>query len=411
MHKNYLKLQLRRAFKIYPEILSVTLLTVISIALVCVVMLMTSMQSENRKKVSIGVVGNTEDPYISVGIEAIKNYDSSQYYLEVKELEEEAAIMALKNREISGYIYIPDGYIRNIYRGNNTPAKYVVLNSPEGFGSIISREVTKIASYVVTESQAGMYSMQSISDDFECKDRRKNVNKLMLSYVNVILSRNEIFETEELGLYDSLSTGGYYICGMLMLFMLLWGISCSKLFTHRKLSLSRMLYASGIDIPKQILCEYIPFLAICVLTLLLFAIPVGGILSFNDFGIRELVGGNVIGCMLFVIKILPAIILITMMQTAVYELISSNIGAVLAQFIISVGLGYICGCFYPNYFFPDIVQKIAYCLPTGIGFAYIREAMVSDFKFVTIIMNVLYVVVFASITVTLRKHRIEGDAK
>lgn len=411
MQKNYLKLQLKRTFIIYPEIFLMTLITIAAIFLVCTVMMVTNLNDEDKRMVSIGVVGNTDDPYISVGIETIKNYDSSQFYLEVEEFDEEEAREALKNREISGYIYIPDGYIRSIFRGNNIPAKYITLNTPEGFGTIISKEVSQMASYVVTESQAGMYSMQSVSDDFGCADKGKNVDKLMLAYVNIILSRSELYDVQELGIYDSLSTGGYYICGMLLLFMLLWGISCSKLFSSRKLSLSAVLRAVGISTERQLLCEYIPFLIVTVVTLLLLAIPVGGLISANDFGIRELSGEGIAGSMIFIIKLIPVIMMITMMQTALYELIPGNVGSVLAQFLLTIGMGYLSGCFYPNYFFPDIVQKVAHFLPTGIGFAYIRETMLSELSLVTFFMTALYIILFALITIYARKRRIEGDAR
>lgn len=411
MKNNYLKLQFKRAFIIYPEILFVTLITIASIFLVCAVMIVTSLSDENKKMVSIGVVGNTDDPYISIGIEAIKNYDSSQFYLEVEEFDEKDAIKALKNREISGYIHIPDGYIRSIFRGNNIPAKYVMLNTPEGFGTIVSKEVSQMASYVVTESQAGMYSMQSLSDDFGCADKGKNVDKLMLSYVNIILSRSELYDLHELGIYDSLSTGGYYICSILLLLMLLWGISCSKLFFSRKLSLSAMLRAFGISTKQQLLCEYIPFLSVSIITLLLLAIPIGGLLSINDFGIRELSGEGIASSMFFIIKLIPVIMMITMMQTALYELIPGNIGSVLAQFLLSIGMGYLSGCFYPNYFFPELVQKVVHLLPTGIGFAYIGETMLSELSLGTFLITVLYIILFASITLYARKRRIEGDAR
>lgn len=409
MHRTYLRLQQKRAFKIYPEIFLVTLISVLAIVVTLVSMLVTNMQSDDKKKVSIGIVGNTDDPYISVGVEAIKNYDSSRFYLEVLQFNEKEAREALQKREISGYLYIPDGYVKNIFKGKNNPAKYITPKTPDGFGSIVAGEVADIASYVVTESQAGMYSMQRVSDDFDLPGKSKNFNKLMLSYVNVILARSDVVDVEELGLLDELSTGGYYIAGMIIFLLLLWGISCSKLFNSRKLSLSSVLKASNMQVERQIFCEYLSFLTITVLTMLLFAVLSGIVISFNNFGIRELSGEGLMSSILFVVRILPAVMLVTIMQSFVYEIIPGETGSVLALFLISVGLGYLSGCFYPNYFFPDTVEKIAAILPVGVGFKYVREALIYDISPGTFLMTLIYIAVFSVLTVYIRKRRIEGD--
>ena len=348
MGKSYLSLQLKRVFKIYPTILIVTIITVLSIAMVCGVIVVSDNQGESKKKISVGIVGNIEDTYLDIGIYALENLDSSRFYIDVVQMEEQQAIEALKSKEINGYLHVPDGYIDSVYRGDNLSAKYVTLNSPEGFGTILSGEIAEIVSHIVIESQIGMYSMQSVANEYYEDNLWPKVDSLMMKYIDILLQRHNLFAITELGIADSLSFGGYYICGLLLFFMLLWGISVNKIFSSKSLALSKLLHSSGMTVKKQVVCEYLAYLFVTVITLFIFALMFGGVVYHSDYGIPELKGINVFTCIMFIVKILPVIIMITLMQTAVYEVISGNVAAVLAQFILAVGLGYVSGCFFAS---------------------------------------------------------------
>lgn len=388
MKKKYFNLQLKRVLRLYPTILLVTLLTVISIAVACVVMLQTNSSGDKQKKMTVGVVGNMNDSYLNIGLKALQNMDSSGFYIDWIELSEDEAVKALKKREISGYVYIPENYIENVFNGKNIPAKYVTLNTPEGFGSIVSAEIAETLSGIVIESQIGIYSMQDLSIDYRLGKYSQNTDKLMLEYLDFILDRNDIYKVEMLGIADSLSFGGYYVCGLLLLFMLLWGISCNKIFTSKNNEYSRLLNISGISPCHQVLCEYGAYLVITMSTLCLFAAGFGIILSNAEINIPELKAVGFFDCIMFIFRILPVIMMITLMQSAVYELISNTVAALLMQFVLTIFMGYISGCFYPNYFFPEVLQNISAVLPVGAGFSYIRKSLtglpsVADFLLVS----------------------------
>jgi len=101
--------------------------------------------------------------------------------------------------------------------------------------------------------------------------------------------------------------------------------------------------------------------------------------------------------------------MLTLMHTIFYEMVSGTVNAIVLQFIVAAVLAYISGCFYPNTFFPETIQSFAAILPSGVGFSYIRKSMtgmsvISDLGLITI-----YSMAFATISLFLRKHRMEGD--
>lgn len=411
MEKRYFKLQLKSIFKIFPTILLITVLTFGAIGSVAVLALKNSIASQEQQVLTYGIIGNNDDLFLDIGLQVIQNTEDMNIFVKLEEMDEKTAVEKLKKGRISGYLQVPPNYVENIYSGENTPAKYVALNSPTGFGSIIADEVVIMVSNLITESQNGMYSMQSIARKYNRKNFWDNVDKLMLTYVDEIMDRHKMYEIKSLGFKENMSTGGYYICGILVLFMLLFGISASRIFSMKNSSYGRLLKMSGMKAHKQVLCEYFAYLVVTVITLLLFAVIFGIILEFNTFGIPELEYMGVVGCVGFIIDILPVIIMITMMQMAIYELIPNVVGSVLAQFLIAIFLGYLSGCFYPNYFFPDIIQVITLYLPVGCGFSFLRKTLSGEVPVVDFFLAIGYALAFFALAVKMRNNKITGDVR
>lgn len=410
MNKKYLILQLKRALKIYPGIILVTLLSVASIICTALILLETNTSERDTQIISVGVVGDMQDSYLDIGLSVLKMSDDSSFYLNLIEMNESTAKSKLKNREISGYIHVPENYVKDILRGKNTPAKYIMLNAPEGFGTIVSEEIAQIVSEIVTESQLGMYSMQNLAKVHNIKPGKFN-NPLALTYVDFILNRNNMYDVETLGIADSLSFVGYYICGFVLLFIMLWGISCNGFFVTKNHDHSRILYISGILPRSQILCEYLAYLIITLITLFSFSAIFGAFAQNIALNVPELIGVRVIDCLGFIIKILPVIVMLTLMQMTIYEISKGIVTGLLIQFILTIVLGYVSGCFYPAYFFPVIVQKISSFLPVGAGFSFIRKTMAGIPSFIDFVLVFGYIAIFYAMLISARKHKITGDVK
>ena len=73
---NYLKAHLWRAVKLYPAILCFTLVLCFGLFMILYGLFYQNDNQESRQKIQIGIVGNTSDTYLGVGIEAIKNFET-----------------------------------------------------------------------------------------------------------------------------------------------------------------------------------------------------------------------------------------------------------------------------------------------------------------------------------------------
>lgn len=412
MKNMYFKLQLKRGMKLYPTILCITLLTLFSIALTAFVLLRQSSSGEERRSVTVAIVGNTDEAYFDVILDAVREVDSSKFFVSFPEMEEDEAKAALAAREIDGYLYIPKNFVKGVYYGKNIPAEYVTLKKPSGFGSALMNEVVDLLSGVVVETQNGMYSMQLIAEEYgESRKMEASIDELSISYMSFVLNRGKMYSLKIMGISDLLPIEGYYICGMLIFFLLLWGISCTKLLSGRNMSLVRLLDASGIGVGEQVRAEYAVYLIMTVVTLLLLALGFGTVVAHNSFGIEMLSSTTPASAAAYILMLIPAIIMITAMHKAFYECVSGVVSGILIQFLIAIGMGYISGCFYPNTFFPETVQRIAELLPVGAAFSYARKIMSGTLSIKDFALPIAYTILFAYISVFARKRRMAGDEK
>lgn len=410
MITKYFNLQLKRFFKICPAILLITFVTLLGIAVTCLIVIHNNLNSDSKTKFSLGVVGDVDNTYFEIGLYALQNLDDTRFCFDFIKLDQQQAQKMLKDRQINGYVYIPDDYVDGFYGAKVQPAKFVALNSPDGFGETISTEITKFISEMLRETQNGMYGMQDVSHDYNTDNFYQNIDSLMFKYIESILSRSKLFKTTTLGIADSLSFGGYYLCGIIVIMLMLWGISCNKYFSSRQVSFWRLLNNRKVNGYSQVICEYGAYLVITILTFCIFSIAVACVIGNLDIGIPETVGVTFIDAIAFTVKILPVIMMIAMMQMCIYELVNNTIGSVLFQIIFTFGVGYISGCFYPNYFFPEIVQKTASVLPVGVAFSYIRKALSDMPLTIDFIWVIAYFSLFMCICILTRNYKMRSEA-
>ncbi len=405
----YLFLQFKRALKIYPTVFIVTFMTLASVAAAAFFVINNNSKSEDKQKISIGITGNTTDTFFNIGINVIKSIDSSKNYIDFISMSEEEAQKALENDEIFGYIFIPDGFVEGIAFLKNNAAKYYFPNKPESLGTILTQEVIDTVSVYITESQRAAEGLRNYIAENNLKKGSAidDISKKML--MSILLARNDYFETEFTGVADNLSTGAYYTVGFLLFFLLLWGISCYKLMMKNNCDFYKILRIRGINSSAQIICEYIVYFFITFVTFI-FAASVFGIIARNvRIPIAELEFSEIWECVCFVLRIIPAILAVTAMQTALYEAVLGTVPSLLSQFLCAIILGYLSGCFYPNYFFPQAVRTVIEFLPSGAAFSFMRKAAAGDFDAVSFLTLTSYTVVFIAAAILIRKKRTDGD--
>lgn len=401
----YFGLQLKKAMRYFPFILALSLAMCVGLGIALNAVVSMDSASEDKQKITVGIVGDADGSYLGFGISALQTLDSSRFVVEFEEMTENEARTRLEKGEISAYAIIPEGFVDSAVQGDIKQINYVTTDSAVGVTTIFMDEMLEAISCMLVESQKGVYGLQGVMWENGLR-YGEHSEKLASEYFSLILSRSNISKQEITGYSESLSFGGYMFCGVFVLFMLLCGISFCPIYVKRDISLSRLMNASGRSVFSQVMGEYFSFFLmmfanvyIIVCAISLFA---GDSLGF----IPELDDANILWSQGVAVKLIPSLLVITALQFLIYEFSTGLIGGVLAQFLGAVALAYVSGCFYPISFFPDVIQTFSAVLPTGAARSYVSAVLYGDADVGDIVKLAFFFVFLMFAVIAKRRRRV-----
>lgn len=409
----YFKANLKRNIRLLPSILLPVLAIGLIFAVIASIAVYSIFNSENRAKVKLGLVGNTEGTYLGLGIDAIQKYDTSKYELSFIRLDEDIAKAKLKNHEISAYLLIPRGFVDDLVSGNSPQITYVSNKNENYFSAEIIKEVASVISSTFSPAEAGIYSMHRVARKFHhSRSEIQNADtEISLEYISFVLNRSRIFAPEVLGVSDGLPSETYYVCAIAFFFMLIWGVFCTSVLKIKSPSNIGYLKSKGIGISRQILSEFFAFFLVSAVVFTIIATITGFVFEHFPYNIPGFKDITLTNGLLFSVKILPVLFLTTAFQFFLYEAIDSSCGVIISQFISAIIFAYLAGCFYPINFFPVSYQMIVDFLPFGAGFSYIRQAFAGSLTPLTFALTISYGIIFVAISIFIRKLRMERSGK
>ena len=398
--KRYFILQLKRMATCIPYMLVHLLLITAGMGCVIGLLLKKNADAADMQKIPIGIAGNLSEDYFNIAFTALEKMDSTSHTLQMQRMSEEEAAKALQEGTITAYAVIPDGFVQSVFVGQNKQIVFVTANASYDWGNQIIEELTEVISRLLVETQNAIYGMQHLAEAKEAEyDQRDAVEKLNLRYVELVLTRPDLFEIEYLSEGHPMSLKTYYGCALFVAILSFWGMGCVTFAVKRELSLTKLLRARGHHIFVLVFGEYFAYLVWLL----------GGacvVLCFCRFS--GMLSGNVFSLLFAGIPVMTALAAV---QFLLYELTGNVISAVLWQFITAVVCCYLSGCFYPIAFFPESVQRLAVYLPQGAALqymlAYQNKAECAREFFVLVV----YSVGCLGLTAALRAGRVEGRSR
>lgn len=402
----YLEIQLKRVLRSFPAVFLITLILVGAMLLVARGVLEESLSDEKQTMIEIGIVGDIEDSYLGIGILALQQLDTSRFAINFHMLEEKEARQALLSGELTAYLVVPDGFVDSVVRGENYSLKYYTSNGQMGLGTMLMNELTVIVSDLITQSQSGIYGMQSICLEYGYQEVCWTAtNDLNLQYIDLILDRMQFFEVEILGISNNLSTQGYYICGFTVLFFMIFGIHGGPIFVRKDVSLSKILATNGVNAFCQVVIEFVAYLLLtltCVLGVVAF---LGVACEKIEVSVQEWRTVDFERVFSFGVSLVPVLVMLTAMALFCHELTDNIVSGMLLQFLAVLGMGYVSGCFYPASFFPEAVLLLGKLLPSGVAIQYASQSMLEEMSAGVVLGTVAYTVVFVGAAGVLRQRK------
>ena len=280
--------------------------------------------------------------------------------------------------------------------------RYVTLSGASGTTAQLLNEVAQAVSRIFLETESALvgareYVEQTLPEvDADAADIA-----LADRYTGLTLSRDKLYRVEILGFAASLSTEGYYFCGIGTLFLMFWAVSCVPYFSRRSRELCRVLTARGLDSWKQVLCEFVPFLVLMLVGLGCILAASG--LFFRLYG-AEPPSFDPLRSPRAWPALLAQVLMLCAMEFFLYEVESAPVEGILLQFLCAVAQGYICGCVYPYSYFPKGVQLLGSLLPAGIAIRSLTGLLSGEGG--TWLPGMLYALGFLALSWLLRRRRL-----
>lgn len=402
----YLFLQIKRTKRLLFPVILCTLLLFGILWVAYTGIMGSAISEESQSKLNIALCGDVDHPLIQMGVTALKAVDNTRFSMNFHIMDENQAVSALEAVEIDAYVAIPEGFMQEALKGELQKLKFVSTAGAVGMGALFKDEITRAVSTIVSACQTGMLAFDSISKEYSVIAQEDIAfSPLAITYVEYVLIRGNAYEVEDLGITDPLGLEGYLVSGIFVLLMGLLLVPFGVLFIKKDRSLERLLQTKGIQSHHQVLSECLSCVFVLMLIIGTCVCSVPLLEKMNVFSVKQLFPQ----LKLSGIWMLSAVaVLIGTFLHLMFTISENLVSGLLLSFFAHIGLGFISGCLYPMYFFPESLQKVAVYLPHSFGRLVIADILTGECVLGHLLPTVLYSFCFAGLDILLRIRRIKG---
>lgn len=412
MMKSYFSLQCKRVMKVFPFILTVTVVLFVALAVLLSGLLSSYSNGEQNTVFRVGITGDTDNEMLQLAIVAFQSFDESRFSVEFVEMNLTDAEDALQKGAISAYLELPEDFVEKAMRGEMEPMYYVTSAGSDNVVNMFKNEITALVTDVVVSSQQGSFGLQEALDDNDVEgDHGEWINTLAIEYVNLVLKRTAAITVDELGISEGMRTSEYYLCGITLLFLMLFGLPFVVVFARQDRSLNVLLLSRGVSGARQLFSEWLShFLALLGLASVVF-VPVLLLSATTDNATMQML--TTAEWLTYLLLFIPVLAMVSSFNLFIFEIGGNVVSSALLHFFTVLSMCYVSGCFYPVYTFPRAIQMMERFLPTGIARETLAVALSEGATLTPLIGVTVYAVLFFAAAWLIRQyqfHRWEGAA-
>lgn len=354
----YLKLELKRKFKILPQILlgTIALSAIIGVFVFFASKLLYSNISINEKK-TIVFTSQDDSEMTSLIVSTLKEAKSITSVCNIVEADYDTAINMVNTEQAVAGVIIPADFMNSLMTGENYPIS-IHFSSTKSIYSMVILELTKAAEYTLKTAQAGVYTLHDYYKANNALSYESKANKsLNLIYLGKAFSRGKFFERHTITATGNLSTVNYYFASGIMLILLLSG--CVFILKTKETDdiISLKLYQNGIGPFVQTAAHILSIFTVLYLLCSIF-MTVLYIVNFNmNIGFKLSIT-NILYNNIFICLCCSSLICFS------GSILSGKYSSILLHFLLVIISSFISGAFIPLILLPEVFDKLASYLPT-----------------------------------------------
>ena len=195
--KDYLVIQYKRIFKLLPGITAMILVVAALLGAAGVALMYSDAYKDEQQRYKLGVVGDTDDEMISLGVYMIGTLDASRYMIELVEYPDEATAKdAMRAADISAYIVITEEFSDALNAmTNDSKLKYYATSGQKGISNVMMDEIAAIATNIIVYSETGICTLREVMKEqgFSKEVRGEKIDELFMYYIASLMTRTIVY--------------------------------------------------------------------------------------------------------------------------------------------------------------------------------------------------------------------------
>lgn len=397
--QNYLKLEIKRNFKLIPYLI-IGVLT-LSIVMGIVGFFATKLSETNKLKDKKNVYFSSEDnaALTKLAISTLSKTESITKLFNVNNIKfsEVEEVKDSKNSIVT--VVVPKGFLASLMKGDNYPIK-VYFSSTTSVYTMIITELSLAAQTSLQSAQAAVYTLYDYYYDMNKYRFAENANEELNSIlIKKAFSRDNFFKKEQLSATEDYNITTYYIASGILTVLLLSGcifilrLKSTTNFINLKLNQYGIgaIAQTSVKIFSIFLTLYLIFSVI--LTSALFTL-------YKMKKIKEFVPIPLLINGLFICLCCSSITVL------ISCLMKNRFSSILLLFIYVIGCEFISGAFLPSVFLPSGVNVIDKYLPTGYLLDSIRLGLSGSYSVDTLKTIFFFSIIFIILAIFTAKHKL-----
>lgn len=393
---NYLKLEIKRNFKLIPYLI-IGVLT-LSVVMGVVGFFATKLSETNKLKDKKNVYFTSEDDasLTKLAINALSKTESITRLFNVNNIKH-SEVNEVKDSENSIVtVVIPKGFLASLMNGENYPIK-IYFSSTTSVYTMIITELSLAAQTSLQAAQATVYTLYDYYYDMNKNKFAEDANEELNSeLIKKAFSRDNFFKKEQLSSTGDYNIITYYIASGILTVLLLSGCIFILRLKNTKNFINYKLNQYGIGAITQ---TFVRIFSIFLTIYLIFSV----ILTSSLFTLYKLEKIKEFAPIPLLINGLFICLCCSSITVLISALMKNRFSSILLLFIFTIGCEFISGAFLPSVFLPDGVNMIDKYLPTGYLLDSVRLGLSASYSFDTSKTIILFTLMFTVLTLFITK--------
>lgn len=355
----YLKLELKRAFRHFPQMAAGAAALVFLLGAAALLAGNILYGGAVSARISVGVVLPEDDQLAKKAISMVSSLESVKSLCDFSYMDRETGREMLSDGEIYALMEIPEGFVRDIMDGTNTPVT-VMLPGNAGTESRIFTELTDAGAKILGSSQAGIYAgdeLLMLYDQTESIARLEDdLNRIYLDYN---LPRMDYFQKRMVSATGDVDTLTFYGISAFVLALLLGAIPVSGYLEPMGAVMRAKLKLEGIGRGTRAAARMLGLALLMVGV----SVPMAVVAAWLGWLDVRAVGSGLPGLILvgFLVCLGAAAFCV-----CIFQLAGSLMGGVLLLSVTVAVMHFVSGGFVPLVFLPDRFKSLAVLMPSHI---------------------------------------------